>query len=437
MGIDLERWLEALGSGRPGGIGVEAWSVYAVERRRLSIGTRDGATGNAHTPLKISETLGARFLAVWEDGKISRGSLERRQIADDPLSALERARGSAYADPDAARVSGPAEFPDVELHDDRVVGLIDGELDLVGHRLARVRETLAANDFGTWSGAIAVAESRSRLVTSIGLDVEDRGTSAGWHVSFDGEWGDGFSARSLDDEPAFELRLSRLAETVRHLGRPRPPMKPGVHPVILHPHVVETLFLGTLLQNLEGSNVAHGEGFFKLDEFGSDRPALRDDLSLTLDPTKPLKSGSYRFTVEGVPAVRCELVSNGCLRTPILDLKYANRLGLDPTPAPYGMDALDLGATESVSERDAYALADGGALILSVLGVHTLDSASGDFSLAAPQALILGADGPNGRIRTTISGNVFAVLRDEALRPVRFENEPTPGLLFPCHLDPT
>jgi len=437
MGIALERWIEAVRSGRPGGVGAEAWSVYAVERRRLSIGTRDGATGNAHTPLRVSESLAARYVVAWEDGKISRGSLERRQIADDPDAALERARDAAYVDPDAARVSGPARFPDVELHDDRVVGLIDGDLDLVGRRLARVRETLAANDFGTWSGSIAAAESRSRLVTSIGLDVEDRATSAGWHVSFDGEWGDGFSARSLDDEPAFELRLNRAAEIVRLLGQPQPAMPPGVHPVVVHPHVVERLFMATLLQSLEGSSVAHGDGFFKLDEFGSDRPALRDDLSLTLDPTKPLRNGSYRFTAEGVPAGRCELVSNGCLRTPILDLKYANRLGLDPTPVPYGMDTLDLGASESVSESNAYAMAEGGALILSVLGVHTLDPASGDFSLSAPQALILGSGGPQGRIRTTISGNIFAVLRDKTLHLVRYPNEPTPGLLFPCHLNPT
>jgi hypothetical protein len=177
MGIDLERWIEAVSSGRPGGVGAEAWSVYAVELRRLSIGTRDGATGNAHTPLRVSESLAARYLVAWEDGKISRGSLERCQIADDPAAALERARDAAYVDPDAARVSGPARFPDVELHEDRVVGLIDGDLDLVGHRLARFRETLATNDFGTWSGSIAAAESRSRLVTSVGASAPEAWTT--------------------------------------------------------------------------------------------------------------------------------------------------------------------------------------------------------------------------------------------------------------------
>ena len=41
-----------------------------------------------------------------------------------------------------------------------------------------------------------------------------------------------------------------------------------------------------------------------------------------------------------------------------------------------------------------------------------------------------------GRLRATISGNLFQVLRDDRLRFVRFEDEVTPGLLFPCRLDP-
>ena len=52
-------------------------------------------------------------------------------------------------------------------------------------------------------------------------------------------------------------------------------------------------------------------------------------------------------------------------------------------------------------------------------------------------ALILGSGLPQGRIRTTISGNIFKVLRDKALRLVHYPTEPTPGLLFPCHLNPT
>ena len=75
-------------------------------------------------------------------------------------------------------------------------------------------------------------------------------------------------------------------------------------------------------------------------------------------------------------------------------------------------------------------------MVLSVLGVHTQDSASGDFSLSAPQALKLEGGRYAGRLRGAISGNLFDVLRNEALRFVEFGDEPTPGMLFPCRFDP-
>ena len=75
-------------------------------------------------------------------------------------------------------------------------------------------------------------------------------------------------------------------------------------------------------------------------------------------------------------------------------------------------------------------------MVLSVLGVHTQDSASGDFSLSAPQTLVVGPDGITGRMRGTISGNLFELLSADSLRFVDVEGEHTPGLLFPCRLDP-
>jgi PmbA protein len=75
-------------------------------------------------------------------------------------------------------------------------------------------------------------------------------------------------------------------------------------------------------------------------------------------------------------------------------------------------------------------------LVLSVLGVHTQDFTSGDFSLSAPQTLAVGPKGLAGRLRATVSGNVFELLRSSALSFVRFPGEHTPGLLVRCRLDP-
>jgi len=422
---------------RPDGVAVRDWRFYVSAARRLSLGIKDREAGNPNAPLTITDSGGARYLLIWDDGRISRGFLERRQLEDEPKRALEVTYRAAYDDPDAAQVLGPQEEPPrVALHDAQVAEMSQGESSSLAERLGIVRGRVATAGVRTWSGSFSFSEGQSRLVTSAGLDVTSEGTSSAWHVTVNGEIGDGFSARALEPAAEFNARLDRLLETAGELQREAPGMPGGMHRVILHPRVVESYALSTLLTNLEGSSVAHGEGHFRLEQFGSGTPLLREDLDLRLDPLEPLKSGSYRFTREGLPAARCTFVERGCLVQPVLDLKYARRLGLPPTPVPYAADTLFLEGPARLPLPVALERADGGALILSVLGVHTQDSSSGDFSLSAPQALRIDDAGFAGKFKATISGNLFELLRSDNLEMVAFEGEHTAGLAFDCRLDP-
>jgi PmbA protein len=122
--------------------------------------------------------------------------------------------------------------------------------------------------------------------------------------------------------------------------------------------------------------------------------------------------------------------------TPLLDLKYARRLGRKPTAFPAAMDTLFLEGDTTIGYEEALAAAAGGGLVLSVLGVHTQDFTSGDFSLSAPQTLAVGPKALAGRFRATISGNVFALLNSPEMALVRFPGEHSPGLYVHCRLDP-
>ncbi len=417
-------------------MGIRDWSLFAIRAQRFTLGIKDRHVGSAHSPPTLQRGCDARYLLVWDDGLVSRGRLERRQIERETDEALAYARAAAYDDPDAAQVLGQAEVPQVELYDESAAAAARGESDLVARRLERVRERIGEEELRTWSGSFQAGEVCSRLVTSAGLDLAGRGTSMSWFVTLDGEIGDGFGARRAETDPAFERRLERLIETARRLRQPAAPMAGGVAPVLLHPRVVEQYVLGTLLHHLDGATVDHGEGRFRREDFGADRPFVREDIDLHLDPLQPFRRGAYSFTSEGLPAAPCSFIASGRLVQPILDLKYARRLGLPPTPIPYARDVLAFGTADKLSLARALDRAAPGVLVLSVLGVHTQDSASGDFSLSAPQALRLQGAGYAGRLRGAISGNLFDVLADPDLRFVAFPDEPTPGMLFPCRFDP-
>jgi PmbA protein len=438
--VDLEPLLRAIADRSTAGATVRDWSIFAQQGRRLALGIKDGEVGNPHAPLRLSESCGAHYRFVWSDGLVSRGHLERRQIEFDCDTALDSARAAAYEDPDAAWVLGPSCMPEVEIHDPETATIAGGETQLIARRLERVRQRVDDHACSTWSGSFSAGEGAVRIVTSAGLDATSKGTSTAWHVTINGEIGDGFAARRPEAFEAFERRLDRLLRMVQRLSRDAEPLAGGVRPVILDPGVVEEYVLSTLLHNLGGSAVANAEGHFRKEQFGSQQAVLREDLTLRLDPREPFKRGSYRFTGEGLPAAETRFIERGRLVQPLLDLKYARRLGRTPTPLPLAADTLYLEGPAPIPLSEALALAGGGALILSVLGVHTQDSSSGDFSLAAPQALRVDPgqpDGFAGKLRVTISGNLFEALCAEALQLVQFEDEHTPGLLFPCRIDPS
>lgn len=436
MTVHVERFREHLLGFEAEGARVAEWSLSIVEGRRLSLETRDGQTGNAHVPLTLSESCGAHYLVVWSDGRVSRGALERRQLEHDLDGALRAARRAAYDDPDAAQVAGPAPIPEVELHDAAVASVAGGEVAPLQDLLATMRPRVASAVVRSWSGSLHATETRSRLATSSGLDETGRGTLFSWYVGVNGEIGCAHSARVLDPVDRVAARLERLLETAARLDVPEPAFAGGELPVLLHPDVVEELVLGSLVHQLSGATVAHGEGWFPRERFAAPEPVLRDDLTFRIDPLVPLRSGSYRLTSEGIPAARCTFVERGRLLRPIAGLKYARRLGVAPTPVPGGSDTSFLEGPPALSLAEACRAGAGGGLVLSVLGVHTLDAASGDFSLAAPQVLRLGPAGVGGRFRATLSGNLRAMLGGDELRLVAFEDEHTPGLLTRCRLDP-
>jgi PmbA protein len=434
--IDLAPLLAALDRRRAGADAVVAWSLHASAATRASLGIKDGQAGNAHAPFALSESASLHYLLVWGDGRVSRGVWERRQAASEVERALEEARLAAYEDPDAAHVLGPAALPEVELWSSRAAQAARGDASDLGERLAAVRELVRERRFRTWSGSFSAAEGRSRIVTSAGLDASSTGTAASWHVSLNGEIGDGFGARAPEAQGEFVTRLSRLAALADAIDRDAALGGAPSDRVLLHPRVVESYVLETLLSNLDGAAVAHGQSHFERSRFGTDTPVLREDLDLRIDPLLPNRLGSYVFSGEGVPAAPSVFVERGRLVSPVLDLKYARRLGLRPTAQPGAFDTLTFAASSAIEVEEAVARAAGGVLVPSVLGVHTQDAVSGDFSLSAPQALRIGASGLEGRLRATISGNLFDILRQGSLELVRFEGETTPGLLIRCRLEP-
>jgi PmbA protein len=74
-----------------------------------------------------------------------------------------------------------------------------------------------------------------------------------------------------------------------------------------------------------------------------------------------------------------------------------------------------------------------------VLGLHTQDRSSGNYSLSTSQAVLVRNGKIQGRVKATLTGNLFEQLRDNTLRMVSFPGQHSPGFALPINvtLEPT
>ena len=140
--------------------------------------------------------------------------------------------------------------------------------------------------------------------------------------------------------------------------------------------------------------------------------------SLVDDGTLPGRMGTSPFDAEGVPTRRTVLVDKGVACSYLYNLQYAQKDGVASTGnASRGMSSLpDVGTSNLILEAG---ISSQGALIESVqsgflvtelMGLHTLDPVSGDFSLGAKGIEIKKGVLSRPVSGVTIAGNLLELL---------------------------
>ena len=144
-----------------------------------------------------------------------------------------------------------------------------------------------------------------------------------------------------------------------------------------------------------------------------------EQVSLINDGLLPGGLATSPFDGEGIPSTKIALVEGGFLNAFLYDLYYAKKMGKTPS----GCSSRSIKGPPSISTANFYMpngkkslpqLMDGvskGIMITDLMGVHTANSVTGDFSLGASGILI-----ENGKLTRpvrgfAVAGNVLDVFR--------------------------
>ncbi len=429
--LDLLRQAER--GGWPGIPRLEAWRFTASEGRSVTLSIVDNKLGDVYGPPTSRDSLGGGLYLIWEDGKRTSTSIDRRTPAEFG-ERLKEWRASSFIEEHGPPIIEPQVYPDVPMFDLEVASIVDGDTRLFFKILQQGYQEFKGAGIEFVDAGASSAASTNYICNSKGLYLSYSSTSFSFSFYADSLYGNGYSKRQMYPEGEVEriiedvkLTTARLKEVGKFKPNPG-----GSDRVILETNVAGSFLSTYILGNLYGSGVANGHSAFKLEDFKEKKQILRQDLSLVLDGLRPYEFSSTRLTSEGIPGGRADLIKNGRLVTPILDLKYAGITGFPPTLA--GGLFVEVEEPEKISLDDLIKKVDKGLVVYSLLGMHTQDGTSGRYSVGAPKTLVIENGELKGKVKATLAGNFFENVLDDNTRFGWDPYEDNPGMEISCQV---
>lgn len=408
---------------------IREWRVLVQEAQLISLGIKENSPGSVYTPPSYRQGESGEVYIIWEDGRLSQARVQAPPARGSRKywqEQLEEWRQASYEDPEGAEVTLPEPLSLVAVEDREIQKILAGEDQLLFDQLGKLLEDRP--EAAKMNAGIQAAWGYRHVRNSKGLSVTYQESQYSLSFSFDSLVGGGFAKRRLIRPEEWESIWKRTLTYYEALQKEALEVTSQTT-VVFSPGVVGDFLGQFILPNFLGQSVLEGQSAFKVEDFKNQKQIFSDALTLLVDPLRPFEWGSYLITSEGVPAERTVLVQKGALQTPILRMKDSRRWGARPTGLPSGTSGLYLKSTREKPWGDVLTEIEDGILILSVLGMHTQNSVSGEYSLSAPQSLRILNGKIVGKRDVKLSGNFFKDLASPVTQLGRPEFETKPYLV--------
>lgn len=388
-------------------VGVAGRALEEAERAegrdlglRVLIGRRQACVSSSDDSNRTLDEMAERAVAM------------ARAAPEDPWCGLaDPEQLGASPDVDVLELSDPGDFPDPAALEDTALALEDAALAVPG--VTQVEQASAS-----WSRErITILQSNGfqggYARTSIGLGAS---AIAGTGLGRERDYSYQTRRFAADLPPADEIGREAGERAAARLGARKPPA--GRFPVLYDERVSASL-IAHVLSAINGTAVARGASWLSA---AMETAILPTGFEIADDPLIPRGRATRPFDAEGLPARRRLLVEDGTLRSWILDLSTARKLGLrstgharrgaggPPSPGPS-----NIRVTQGPDSREALIGQMGRGLLITSLIGSSVSPTTGAYSRGAGGFWI-----EDGRIaypvnEVTVAGSLPAMVR--TLRP--------------------
>ena len=388
----------------------DAYEIYIDETKAIELDSLKDELNFAKEEIELG--LGIRVIKDNRQGFAFTSNMD--QIKETSLKAVENTKltkaDDNYAFAEVEKVNDVKKVYDKKFDDLNV----DESVEFLKNAIA-----VASDDGCEVTGAgFSASGGRSLLVNSNGVSIEDAGTGFGLGLSvIMQEEGKIATAYNSESSRFFDIDGEKIASEVCSLAKSSLDTKPvetGDYSVVLDYYAAVGL-LQTFIGAFDGENVSRGRSILK-DKLGE--KIANPNLTITDNPLMDKGLLSSKCDGEGSVSKKTDLVKDGTLNSFIYDIYTANTEGVKTTSN--GMRGSYMSTPMispsnlefKFSEMKKLSEIDRGVLTTSVLGAHTANPISGDFSVEASNAFKIN----NGELtepisKAMISGNIFELMK--------------------------
>lgn len=392
--------------------GAEEAEIYYAANHSTGVNFRKDALENAKD--RFSEGIGVRAIVNGAVGFASTNSAAQIESAVEVAVAEARVRES---DPDWVSLPSNEKYPTVSGIFDKKVETLELEA-CIDYALELVEGTKEVPGTLPTSGGFTRAKGKQLILNTNGIEIEEESTAVSGFVdviTVNGQTSTAYDfgiSRSLDID-FFVLGKNAAELALKSNGGIK--IEPQKTDVIFHPFAFADIIEEALAPSLDADNVQKGRSGL-IDKVGEDLAV--PELSIYDDGLIEAGIETSASDDEGVPSQRTTLIEKGVLETYLYDSYTAGKAGVKSTgngsrssytnPPSVGLRNFIIDYPQS----DVIADTQSGVFVNTVIGAHTANSISGDFSVEARNAFTIKDGALDKPIKSLmISGNAFELLK--------------------------
>lgn len=386
------------------------WEIFIANSETIEVESKNDILNFAKQ--EIEKGIGIRILKDNKMGFAYTTDLDK--IPETAQKALDNSKLN--------KVDENYEFAPAEKVND-VKGTYDAKYDDLNmdeccEFLENIIERTKENKCNVTSAGFSASKGEELIVNSNGVSIYDKGTgfSEGLsaYIEKDGQYAAAYdfnSSRHLDLE--YEKLTDDVCKLV-HDSLNTKSIETKNCDVILDYYAASGL-LSTFIQGFNSENVLRGRSILH-DKISTE--ITDSNLTIIDNPLLENGMGTSKCDGEGTASKKTTLVENGVLKSFLYDIYTANKSGCESTSNGYRSSYL---TTPDVSPsnlelkfKNSIGLdeIDSGVITTSVLGAHTANPISGDFSVELSNAFTV----ENGEItdgvkKAMISGNIYELMK--------------------------